>query len=81
MILVTGATGHFGNLTINFLLKQGVSANQISALVRNADKAQDLKAKGVNLIIGDYNDYTSLVEAFSGVDNYYSFRATIFQIA
>jgi NAD(P)H dehydrogenase (quinone) len=68
MILVTGATGHFGNLTINFLLKQGVSANQISALVRNADKAQDLKAKGVNLIIGDYNDYTSLVEAFSGVD-------------
>jgi NAD(P)H dehydrogenase (quinone) len=67
MILVTGATGHFGNLTIDFLLKAGIPANQISALVRSADKAQDLKTKGINLVIGDYNDYSSLVKAFSGV--------------
>jgi NAD(P)H dehydrogenase (quinone) len=68
MILVTGATGHFGNLTIDYLLKTGIPANQISALVRNADKGQDLKTKGINLVFGDYNDYASLVKAFSGVE-------------
>jgi NAD(P)H dehydrogenase (quinone) len=68
MILVTGATGHFGQLTIDFLLKTGIPANQISALIRSSDKAHDLKAKGINLVLGDYNDYASLLKAFSGVD-------------
>lgn len=68
MILVTGANGHFGSLTIDFLLKKGIEANQISALVRSEEKAEALKVKGVNIILGDYNDYTSLVKAFSGID-------------
>lgn len=68
MILVTGATGNYGKATIDFLLKKGISANSISALVRNEAKAEDLKAKGINLRIGDYDNYTSLVEAFKGVD-------------
>jgi NAD(P)H dehydrogenase (quinone) len=68
MILVTGATGHFGKLTIDFLLNGGIPVNQISALVRSVDKAQDLQAKGINLVVGDYDDYASLVNAFSGVD-------------
>ncbi|MCE3229507.1 MAG: hypothetical protein K0S32_4058 [Bacteroidetes bacterium] len=68
MILVTGATGHFGKSTIDFLLKKGISAKQISALVRDEAKAEELKAKGVNLKIGNYDDYASLVTAFTGVD-------------
>ena len=68
MILVTGATGHLGKATIEFLLKKGISANTISALIRDESKAADLKAKGVIPITGDYNDYGSLVEAFKGVD-------------
>lgn len=68
MILVTGATGHFGKTTIDFLLKKGISANEISALVRDEAKGADLKAKGINLIIGDYDNYASLVEAFKGVE-------------
>ncbi|MBS7563029.1 SDR family oxidoreductase [Mucilaginibacter sp. Bleaf8] len=68
MILVTGANGHFGSLTIDFLLKGGIDASQISALVRSEEKAQALKVKGINIILGDYNDYTSLVKAFSGID-------------
>lgn len=67
-ILITGATGHFGKETIKFLLKREVPANQIYALVRNENKASDLKEKGINLISGDYEDYNSLVAAFSGVD-------------
>ncbi|MBK7212109.1 MAG: SDR family oxidoreductase [Bacteroidales bacterium] len=68
MILVTGATGHFGKAAINFLLSKGVPSSGISALVRDASKAEDLSGKGVTLITGDYNDYQSLVKAFSGVD-------------
>lgn len=67
-ILITGATGHFGKGTIEFLLKKGVPADRISALVRDEDKATDLKELGVNIIIGDYNDYRSLVNAFKGID-------------
>lgn len=68
MILVTGATGHFGNATINFLLEKGVNASQISALVRNEQSADEFKNKGVNTLIGDYDNYNSLVTAFTGVE-------------
>ena len=68
MILVTGATGNYGKATIDFLLKKGISSNSISALVRDVAKAEDLKTKGINLKIGDYDNYATLVEAFKGVD-------------
>lgn len=67
-ILITGATGHFGKATIEFLLKKGVAAGNISALARTAEKAQDLTAKGINVKIGDYTDYASLTEAFKGIE-------------
>jgi|TARA_R110002124_G_scaffold115056_2_gene270736 NAD(P)H dehydrogenase (quinone) len=67
-ILITGATGHYGKSTIDFLLKNGVSEKNIFALVRDEAKAEDLKAKGITLKIGDYDNYFSLVESFKGVD-------------
>lgn len=67
-ILVTGATGNFGRLTIDFLLNKGIAANTISALVRDEAKASDLKQKGINLKIGDYDNYDSLLAAFQGID-------------
>lgn len=68
MILVTGATGNLGKSTIEFLLKKGVAPSNIAALVRNEDKAIDLKEKGITIRIGDYDNYQQLVEAFSGID-------------
>ncbi|ACU57753.1 SDR family oxidoreductase [Chitinophaga pinensis] len=68
MILITGATGHFGKLTIDFLLKKGVKTSQMAAFVRNAEKAADLSKMGIKVLIGDYNDYDSLVNAFTGID-------------
>lgn len=68
MILITGATGHLGKATLDFLLKSGVPANSISALVRDEVKATDLKATGVTVRTGNYDDYNSLVSAFQGVD-------------
>lgn len=67
MILVTGATGQFGKSAIDFLLKKGISSTNIVALVRDEEKATELKDKGVVLKTGDYDNYTSLVNAFKGV--------------
>jgi NAD(P)H dehydrogenase (quinone) len=68
MILVTGASGHFGKATIGFLLNKGLPAAGIGALVRDESKATDLIEKGVELRKGDYEDYDSLVKAFTGVE-------------
>lgn len=68
MILVTGATGSFGKSTIDFLLKKGISSTGIVALVRDEEKAADLKNMGVALRIGDYDNYNSLLSAFTGVE-------------
>lgn len=67
MILVTGANGAFGTAAIDFLLKK-VPANQLAALVRSEEKGVELKAKGIEIRIGDYDDVSSLVNAFEGVD-------------
>ena len=68
MILVTGATGQFGKSTINSLLERGISSSNIVALVRDEEKAVALKKQGVALRTGDYDNYTSLVNAFNGVE-------------
>jgi NAD(P)H dehydrogenase (quinone) len=68
MILITGATGHLGTATIDFLLGKGILASQIGALVRDESKATLLKEKGLKVIKGDYGDYPSLVNAFKGVE-------------
>jgi len=69
-ILITGATGHLGKATVNELIKK-VGVDNVNVLVRDLTKAADLEAKGVNVIKGDYTDYTSLVTAFKGVDKLY----------
>lgn len=68
MILVTGATGQFGSKAIEHLLKKGINSSEISALVRDVEKAKSLTEKGIELRIGDYNDHDSLVNAFRGID-------------
>lgn len=67
-ILVTGATGGFGNATINFLLQKGYYPKDISAFVRNENKAVNLESKGIKIVKGDYDDYDSLVNGFKDVE-------------
>jgi NAD(P)H dehydrogenase (quinone) len=67
MILVTGATGHLGSATIDSLLKK-LPASQIAGLVRDENKAAALKAKGVDLRLGSYDDVASLDKAMQGID-------------
>jgi NAD(P)H dehydrogenase (quinone) len=67
-ILVTGASGHIGKLTLENLIARKVPADQLAALVRDPAKAQDLKALGIQLHKGDYMDPASLLEAFKDVE-------------
>ncbi|GDY74830.1 hypothetical protein SAV31267_043150 [Streptomyces avermitilis] len=53
-IVVTGATGHLGSLVIEQLLEK-VPADQITAVVRSAEKAAPLAARGVRIAVADYN--------------------------
>jgi NAD(P)H dehydrogenase (quinone) len=66
-ILITGSTGNLGSATIDFLISRNQKDN-IVALARNEEKAQPLKAKGVEVRLGNYDDYESLVAAIKGID-------------
>lgn len=68
MILITGANGHFGTATIDFLLTRGTDPGGIAGMVRSPEKGKELRKKGIDVRIGDYDDYQSLVNAFKGVD-------------
>lgn len=67
MILLTGANGHLGSATIDFLMKKNPDA-KIKALVRSKEKGKDLKAKGIEIVVGDYQNYDSLINALNGVE-------------
>jgi NAD(P)H dehydrogenase (quinone) len=67
-LLVTGASGHVGKLTLQNLLKRKVPANKLAALVRDPSKATDLAALGIAIHQGDYMDPPSLLKAFKGAE-------------
>lgn len=69
-ILITGATGQLGKEVVLALLKK-ITASDIAVLVRDSSKAEELKALGVEIRIGNYDDYASLVQAFRGIDQLY----------
>ena len=69
-ILITGATGHLGTAAAEQLLKKA-RAGSVYVLARSEEKAAALKARGAEVVIGDYNNYDSLVAAFKGIDKVY----------
>ena len=69
-ILITGATGYLGKAVTESLLKK-TNKTDISVLVRNADKASAFKTIGVDVRVGDYDNYASLVVAFKGSEKLY----------
>ena len=66
-IVVTGATGQLGRHVVEQLLEK-VPAGQITAVVRNAEKAADLADRGVKIALADYNDPASYDGLFSAGD-------------
>ncbi|GAA4372218.1 SDR family oxidoreductase [Nocardioides caricicola] len=67
-VLVTGASGHLGRLTVLALLDRGVPAADVVATARDLDAVTDLADRGVQVRRADYDDPASLDAAFAGVD-------------
>ncbi|WP_439379565.1 NmrA family NAD(P)-binding protein [Amycolatopsis lexingtonensis] len=68
-VLVTGATGKQGGATARALLKAGVP---VRALVRDPARAEDIRALGAELVVGDLYDPDSLRPAMHGVRGVFS---------
>ncbi|ANF94758.1 SDR family oxidoreductase [Paenibacillus bovis] len=66
-ILVTGATGKLGSKIVEKLL-QTVPAGELAVSVRNPAKAEHLRALGVDVRHGDFDQPDTLDQAFAGVD-------------
>lgn len=66
-ILVTGATGQLGAGVTKNLLKS-MHASDVRILARDPAKAEYFQSKGVQIAIGNYDDYHSLTDAMKGID-------------
>jgi NAD(P)H dehydrogenase (quinone) len=66
-ILVTGATGQLGSIVVDALLKS-VPAERVAVSVRNPQKAETLRARGVEVRQGDFDQPETLDVAFAGID-------------
>ncbi|WP_338786451.1 SDR family oxidoreductase [Metabacillus sp. FJAT-53654] len=66
-LLVTGATGKLGSKVVEALLKT-LAAEQLAVSVRNPEKAEGLRARGVDVRLGDFDRPETLDTAFAGID-------------
>jgi dihydroflavonol-4-reductase len=64
VVIVTGATGHIGNVLVRELLARGLP---VRALVLPKDDQRPLASLDVEVIHGDVTDVESLKSAFAGV--------------
>lgn len=69
MYVITGATGKTGGAIALGLLEAG---KQVRVLGRNADKLQELTAKGAEALTGDLYDVDFLTRAFAGAQAVYA---------
>ena len=65
MIVVTGATGHVGNVLVRELITRG---RTVRALVMPDDDCRPLAGLNTEIIYGDITDLESLKSAFAGAD-------------
>lgn len=67
-IVVTGATGQLGRLTVEALLRRGTPAADIIATGRDVSGIEDLADRGITVRRADFADTDGLAEAFAGAD-------------
>lgn len=68
MYVVTGATGNTGKVVAQTLLERG---QKVRAVVRDAAKAESLKAKGAEVFVADLGNAQALTEALRGAQGAY----------
>ncbi|MGL5955907.1 MAG: NAD-dependent epimerase/dehydratase family protein [Brevinema sp.] len=74
MVIVTGATGHIGNVLVRELLSRG---EQVRVLIRPGSTEIPLEGLAVEKIYGDIRNIEDLRKAFQGVDTVYHLAALI----
>lgn len=68
-LLITGASGHLGRLTLKHLLEtEKVPASQVVATTRRPESLQEYAELGVDVRSADFDDPDSLQSAFAGAD-------------
>lgn len=68
MIVITGATGHIGNVLVRELLSRG---ENVRAVVPPWEDTMPLDGLAVEIVEGDVRDVASLARAFEGADLVY----------
>lgn len=66
--LVTGASGFVGEHMVDYLVR---NRRRVRAMVREPDKADPLKKKGIEVVVADLRDRDSLEAAVQGVTGVY----------
>lgn len=67
-LAISAVTSHLGGLAAEALLAHGVEPSRIVGITRDATRAADLAARGVEIREGDYADQASYEQALAGVD-------------
>lgn len=65
-IIVSGASGNLGGLTVQALLDSGVPASRLILVSRTPDELSAYAAMGASTRYGDFNDPESLSAAYAG---------------
>ena len=74
MIIVTGATGHIGNVLVRELLNRG---EKIRALIPDFEDTYPLKNLDIEIVKCDVRDVNSLINAFNGAEYVYHLAGII----
>lgn len=76
-IVVTGATGQLGRLTVEALLRRGIPAADIIATGRDIAGIKDLADRGITVRRADFADTDGLAEAFAGAERLLLISASV----
>ena len=64
-VFLTGATGYVGSAVLDALIRGG---HRVTAIVRDPEKAERLKARGVTPVVGELGTPSTFAAAIDGVD-------------
>ena len=64
-VFLTGATGYVGSAVLDALIRGG---HRVTAIVRDPEKAERLKARGVTPVVGELGTPSTFAAAIAGVD-------------
>jgi len=65
-IIISGASGNLGGLTVDELLARGVPANRLILVSRTPDELEKYKRLGASVRFGDFTKPESLAAAYAG---------------